>query len=83
MAKYRIEVLKEYIREYEVHIANYFENLLQTIRDYKNSGCKISLGTKWIKIYDSQNNSIFEERPYSLSDFIQFCREKGIKFIKK
>ena len=83
MAKYKINVIKEKINEYNTHIANYFENLLSTIRDYKSKGCKIYIGSKWIKIYDNENNSIYEEKPYSLNEFINFCATKGTKFIKK
>lgn len=82
MAKYFL-IVNDIIREFEMHIVSYFDNLLNEIRDYTNRGCKLHIGSKWIRIFDRENNPLLELKPINLKDFILYCKSKNIKFIKK
>lgn len=82
--KYICEIVKETQKEFNQDYESYYNSLLNTIIDYKEKGCKLHIGTKHIKVYDSQNKlEMYSETPPDIKGFKNYCLNKGYKFIKK
>lgn len=85
MAKYELEVVKEVKNEYTFSNEGFLQDLFnRVVTDFKDSQIKYQFGSKWIKIFDSQNNLVLYE--YSMpnkKEFMDYCKTKGIGFKKK
>lgn len=85
MAKYELEVIKEVKNEYTFSNEVFLQDLFnRVITDFRGSQIKYSSGTKWIRIFDSQNDLVlYEFSMPSKKEFIAYCKSKGINFKKK
>lgn len=82
MAKYEL-MANDILNEYEIPLINYYEDLLKYLQKKKKMGCKFHFGSKWIRVYGFDNENFEILKPPSLTDFINYCKTKGIRFIKK
>ena len=85
MAKYELEVVKEVKNEYTFSNVEFLQDLFsRVVTDFKGSQIKYQFGTKWIRIYDSQNNLVlYEFSMTNKKEFINYCKTKGIGFKRK
>lgn len=84
MAKYELTVVKEVKREFNETYKSYYQSIINLLMDYKSKGARLTIGTKHIRVFDSQNKlELHTETPPNLKDFKNFCETKGYRFIKK